>query len=284
MKRLNEEKRNQLINRSKASKHYVDQSKGKNRFERRLKSKVANSVSRFNSIDMDKLFKQGILDLDIDVHGETDDYLVKLSFTGFLDELRGYMPKDPQEKDFNLAAIERALINCLNKDDILIHCTCPDWKFRMAYWCTKKGINSIPGEQNSNGQWIANPGDDMGHGCKHVMAALSNRSWIVKVASAIRNYVNFLKVDRPKLYADVLYPIIFGRPYEDDVQLDMFDKINGEKPDELIHDTDTLDTANKWAKTKNQFKKGNQQGVKFAKKDQDNPINGQKEFDIDSIE
>ena len=49
---------------------------------------MANAVRDFNSIDMNKLFKDDILAVDVTVHGETDDYKVRMSFGGFLEILR----------------------------------------------------------------------------------------------------------------------------------------------------------------------------------------------------
>ena len=77
-----EASRNDLITKSKVS------NKGRQRFKRRVKSKVASQVKQFNSIDMNKLFKDGILTVNVAVKGETDDYVVKMSFGGFLDLLR----------------------------------------------------------------------------------------------------------------------------------------------------------------------------------------------------
>ena len=56
-----------------------------------------------------------------------------------------------------------------------------------------------------------------------------------------------------RLYRDIIYPAIYGEPYTDDdddgTQMDMF---GDNLPD------DDIDTANKYAKTKTQFKKGNE--------------------------
>ena len=113
-----EASRNDLLTKSKAS------NKGRQRFKRRVKSKVANQVKQFNSIDMNKLFKDGILTVNVAVKGETDDYVVKMSFGGFLDLLRKEIRKD---EEVDLRAITRALINGFNKDDVYIHCSCPDF-------------------------------------------------------------------------------------------------------------------------------------------------------------
>ena len=113
---LNEDSRNKLLNKSKSS------VKGKQRFNRRQKSKVANNVHQYNSIDMNKLFKEDILTVNISVRGETDDYTVKISFGGFLDILKDLVKGNIEE--LNLRNITRALITGFNKDDVYISCSC----------------------------------------------------------------------------------------------------------------------------------------------------------------
>jgi hypothetical protein len=261
---LIEASRNDLLTKSKVS------TKGRERFKRRVKSKVANQVKQFNSIDMNKLFKDDILTVNVAVKGETDDYTVKISFGGFLKILRKEIDRIGM---FDLRAVTRALIEGFNKDDVYIHCSCPDWKYRFAYWGTKNNINS--GEpQNSNGMWIRNPDDRLGSGCKHVLLVLSNNSWLIKVASVIKNYVKYMEKYYQKQYADIIYPAIYGKPYEEPVQTGMFDT-----EDELDSEKDTLDKSNEFGRTSTQFKKGNKQGLRFASKDSE--IEGQEEIDLD---
>ena len=61
-----------------------------------------------------------------------------------------------------------------------------------------------------------------------------------------------------KAYADIIYPAIYGKEYEEPVQLTLFDK------DELDTDADTIDKSNVYGKNRTQFQKGNTQGVRFA--------------------
>ena len=402
---ITEASRQSLITKSKVS------NKGRQRFKRRVKSKVANQVKQFNSIDMDKLFKEDILTVNVAVKGETDDYIVKISFGGFLDLLRDEIKRT---KNFDLRAVTRALLNGFNKDDVYIHCSCPDfcldgstkikllngevisvsdmlekfnngeemWVYssdekgdfkpgkvsnvwisgyvnslvkvtldndkeilttpnhrymlrdgsykeakdlcigqslmpmyfnhkvkniefitldesvpvydisvdkynnfyvdagavlhncyRFAYWATKNNINS--GEpQNDNGKWIRNPDDKLGSSCKHVLLVLSNNSWLIKVASVIRNYVKYMEKHYERQYADIIYPAIYGKAYEEPVQLGLFDD-----DDELASDEDTLDIANEIGRTSGQFKKGNQSGIQFAKSGEGQQINGQQSIE-----
>ena len=78
---LKEASRNQLLTKSKTT------TAGKKRFKQRVKSRVATTVKQYNSIDMNKLFKDNIFSVDIDVQGETNKYTVKISFGGFSQNL-----------------------------------------------------------------------------------------------------------------------------------------------------------------------------------------------------
>ena len=265
IKRIDEASRNQLLSKSRSS------IKGKQRYNKRNKSHIANTVREYNNIDMDKLFKKNILSVNISVHGETDDYVVRISFGGFLDILRKELKANGEKLD--LRVIIRALITGFNQDDVYIHCSCPDHKYRFAYWSTKNDYNS--GEpQYSNGKWIRNPDDSLGSACKHVLLVLGNTSWIIKVGSVINNYISYMQKYYPKLYADIIYPAVYGKKYTEPVQLPLEDE------DELItlSDTDTIDTANKYGRTKGQFKKGNKQGIRFAP---NNDTDDQEKIDID---
>lgn len=246
---LNEDTRTQLISKSKSSK------KGKQRFNRRTKSKVANTVKSFNQIDMNKLFKDDILTVNIPVKGETDDYTVRITFGGFLEILRDQI----QDKDIiDFRDICRACIIGFNKDDIFINCSCPDFLYRFGYWTTKNKTNSgAPETRPSN---ITNPDDSLGSGCKHILLILNNNSWIMKVASVINNYIKYMEKHYKQAYADIMYPAIYGKPYEEPVQLSFDDT-----GDELMSDEDTLDTSNEEGRTSGQFKKGNDQGIRFEK-------------------
>lgn len=272
MYQLNEDKRQELINKSKHADNYVtDQSKGKNRYERRLHSRVLNSVQEFNSIDMNNLFKNNILVVSVNIQGETNKYYVQIKFGGVLDQIHDQLESNNLE--FNLKVVTRALVAAFNSDNVYIHCTCPDWNYRFSYWSRVNDISSDPNiEQTNNGREIVNPNDTKGRGCKHVLLVLSNNKWLRSVASVIFNYINYMEKHYQKLYTDIIYPAIYG-----DVQLKI-DNFDIEEP-ELSSTEDELDTSNKWAKTKTQFKPGNE--YRFTSGD--NEVPGQKSFDFDSL-
>ena len=256
MIKLNEDSRTKLLSKSKSS------VKGKQRFNRRSKSKVANNVRQYNSIDMNKLFKDNILTVNISVKGETDDYTVKISFGGFLDILRDLLNDDVN--NLNLRNITRALITGFNKDDVYIFCSCPDFHYRFGYWATRNKLTS--GEPEDRPSNITNPNDTLGSGCKHILLVLSNNSWLIKVASVINNYIKYMEKHYKRLYADVMFPAIFDREYEEPVQLSLDDMDND---DTLSTDSDTLDNANKYNQERTKFQKGNTQGIRFAPNEKD---------------
>ena len=249
---LHEDNRQKLINKSKTSE------KGKQRFDRRNKSRVANTVKSFNSIDMNKLFKEDILTVNIPVNGETDDYIVRITFGGFLEILRD--TTEPGQ-ELNFRDISRAAIIGFNRDDVFIHCSCPDFKYRFNYYATLNDINS--GTPETRPSKITNPDDSLGSACKHVLLVLNNTSWIIRVARVIINYIRYMQVHYEKLYADIIYPAIYGDEYKEPVQLSI-DDMSGEDKLAGEEDTDTVSSANEYNRERTKFQKGNDKGIRFA--------------------
>lgn len=238
---LNEDKRQQLIAKSKSSE------KGNQRFKRRVKSKVARNVKNFNSINMNKLFKQDILDIGIQVHGETDDYIVTISFGGFLEILRKNLKSNNNHLDLRI--IIRTLMQSFNDENVYIKCTCPDWKFRFAYFANINKITLDPLENRPSN--ITNPKDTLGSACKHVLLVLSNNSWIIKVASVINNYIKYMETHMEHLYASIIYPALYGQAYDKEYQMSL------DQDDTLADDEETIDTANIEGRKRGQFKADN---------------------------
>ena len=289
MNRLIEDSRSQLLSRSKAGANYApsNQAKGKNRYQRRVHSKVAKSVKEFNSINMNKLFKEDILDVNIQVQGETNQYIVTIKMSGVMSNLQREL--DP-EKPINFRQVTRALVRAFNGEDVYVRCSCPDWQYRFGHWALKHSISSYDDVFNKGGKIVdkspnqnepslvqtqaprftwTNVADDKGAACKHVLLVLSNNSWLMKVASVISNYIKYMEKHMPDLYSKIIYPAIFEKEYIPMSEYGMEDDEIEVKPDEepeseLDSEEDTIDTSNKWAATKDKFKKGNDKGIKFA--------------------
>ena len=261
---LNEDTRAQLLSKSKNATREKD---NKNRYQKRVKSKVRSNVSQLNKIDFNQLFKDNIVTLNLEVDGETNTYLVTISFGGFLDHLRNQLEK--ADNIFSLRVVIRALLDSFNSDNVYIKCSCPDFRYRFAYWLSKNDI--IAGNEKENRPSdITNPTNSLGDGCKHIMLVLSNTSWIIKLGSVITNYYNYMEKHYKKLWADIIYPAVWDKKYEEPIQLDI-DSIDD--IDELDTTSDMVDKSNIYARDKNKFKKGNTQGIRFAPKDSDKEKN-----------
>ncbi|MGM9544320.1 MAG: hypothetical protein ACI3T9_04990 [Romboutsia timonensis] len=258
--KLLEDSRSQLISKGRSAER--EKGDGKTRYEKRVKSRVAPSTRQYNQINMNQLFKDNILTVNIEVKGETNDYIVTISFGGFLDEVKSQLKKLKLE-EINLRLITRALVNSFNSENVYLRCSCPDFHYRAGYWTTKDNI--IYGEPENRPSSITNPSNKLGPGCKHVMLVLSNHSWLLKVASVICNYINYMKTHSEKQYADIIYPALYGKEYQEPVQLDIFDN------QELETDKDTLDKSNIEAQKKGQFKPGNK--YRFTKQPDKNQVN-----------
>lgn len=120
---LLEKNRRELIDQSKNAD--IVKSYGTTRYERRSKQHIYNSITNFNKIDMNALFKGNLLSFKIPVHGETDNYEVEVLFEGICDDIKREIKRNKDK--FEYKCVYRALINAINKQDIYIACSCPDW-------------------------------------------------------------------------------------------------------------------------------------------------------------
>lgn len=245
MSKLYEDNRAQLMAASRSAQKEKD---GKTRYQKRLKSSIASSNREYNQIDMNSLFKNNILTVNIPVRGETDNYIVTFSFGGFLDKLHNELERNNEQ--LQLRVVIRAVIDCFNSDNVYIRCSCEDFHFRFSYWATKTDI--ITGPKENIPSDITNPSNTLGKGCKHIMLCLANTRWCIKVAAVIKNYIEYMEKHLQSMYAKVIYPAIYKREYEEPVQQTLFDT------DELETSTDVIDTASKEARKKGQFQAGNQ--------------------------
>lgn len=273
---LLEDRRSELLSQSKKGADYAwyNQVFGRNRYKRRLKSKIAPSIKSFNTLNMDKFFKTDTLDVSVDIKGETNIYKVRMSFIGTLDQLHRELKRTGRE-EIDRKMIVTALTKAFNSDDVLINCSCPDFKYRFKYWATVKG--TLVGDPELRPADETNPNNDKGPGCKHIILCLSDASWLIKVASVIYNYINYMQDHDERLYQKYIYPAIYGKEYEDR-QMSIFDD-----EDELLDsDEDTIETSNIEARKRGQFKKGNE--YRFRKDDKDQMTFDDLEADLEETE
>lgn len=254
MRRIAEDTRSQLVNLSRKAKTEKD---GRTRYEKRKGSSVSNSVKSYNSINMNSLFKEDILTVNIEVKGETDNYTTTVSFGDFLEKLHRRLES---AGTLSLKVVIQSLVDAFNGSNVFVRCSCPDFFYRFGYWLSKDSI--IYGERQNIPSDITNPTNDLGKGCKHVMLVLANHSWLLKVASVVWNYINYMEKHYEKMYQTVIYPAIYGKDYEE-VQLDIFD--DSEMPTEK----QDLNTSNEYGRKRTQFSKGNAYRFQPSSKDAD---------------
>jgi hypothetical protein len=229
---------------------YKNQERGKNRMDRKKYSKIANAVKSYNEIDMNKLFKQDILQVNIPVVGENDEYTVTIKIEGVVAEIQKNIKNNNNKLEFR--TIIQALTKVFNTTDVYVKCTCPDFKYRFAHWNILKNV-SVDDSSNDPGpgKGIANPNDDKGRGCKHILLVLANGSWMMKVASVIQNYCHFLSEKKPEAFLKLVFPKLYGVPADEAAD-------NGIVADneDLETGKDLIDIVNEYGKNRGRFKKG----------------------------
>ena len=247
---LTEASRNDLINKSKKGKAYKDQSRGKNRWERKKWSSVASTTREYNSIDMNAFFKKDILTINIPVQGETNKYNVRIRFSGALREIQNAVKRNNNKLDYK--SISQALIRTFNGENVYVYCNCPDFVYRMNWYSKQNGFDAAkPREQapyQNRFAWT-NRYDDMGGICKHVALVISNTFWLMKVASVINNYIHYAEQFMQRQFAELIFPKIYGIKYPQAVQLGLFDRKY------LKHSKGVIDEINNYGKNRTKFKK-----------------------------
>lgn len=251
---LLEKKRSELISKSRSSDKYKTKGReNQNRWDRRTKSRIAATVADYNNIDMNAFFKGDILNFGVKVQGETNNYVVIVTFEGILKHLRDEIVRNKNKLEFK--CVVRALMNSFNSEDVYVSCSCPDWKYRQAYWSTQGKYNSGT-PQTDNGMMIANPGDTKGAGCKHVNLVLSNLNWCLKLASTINNYINYCKDKMEVNYQRYIFPVVYGKEFDDVIRNNDFIYNSDDSIDtDLLDDEATINLANALGRVRGRFKK-----------------------------
>ena len=248
--RLTEDNRTSLIAQSRNAGAYKNQERGKNRMERKKYSKIANAVKSYNEIDMNKLFKQDILQVNIPVVGENDEYTVTIKIEGVIGEMQKNIKNNSNKMEFR--TIVQSLTKVFNTADVYVKCTCPDFKYRFAHWNIIKNVSvddtsADPGP----GKGIANPNDDKGRGCKHILLTLSNGDWMLKVASVINNYCHFLSEKKPEAFLKLVFPKLYGVPADEAAENDLV-----ADNEDLETGKDLINIVNEYGKNRGKFQKG----------------------------
>lgn len=247
---LQEDSRTLLVSKSRSVGPYKDQMRGKNRFERKKHSQIAKTVKQYNKIDMNKLFKEDILEVSIPVTGETDNYTVNIRMEGVVKEIARNVKSNKNALEFK--TIVQSLTKVFNTANIFVKCSCPDYKYRFAHWNI---VNRVSVDDTSKdpgpGKGIRNPNDQLGRGCKHVLLCLANGDWIMKVASVINNYVHYAEEKLRPAFLKLIFPKLYGVPFDEAEENDLL-------PEDTELDTSEsiIDAINEYGKNRGKYKPG----------------------------
>lgn len=120
-----------MIAKSRSAGQYKDQSRGKNRFDRRRHSKISGAVKSYNQIDMNDFFKKDVLKVKIPVKGETDDYMVSIKLEGVCAEIAKNVKNNNGKFEFR--TVVQALTKVFNTGNVYVNCTCDDFRYNFAH-------------------------------------------------------------------------------------------------------------------------------------------------------
>lgn len=163
-----------------------------NRYKRRLRIRTEGGNRVWYDIDVNLFFNKDKFLFHIPVIGETDEYVVEIEIENWLPILRS----DIQRDGFSVKAFKNSLAKAFRTLNIKLHDTCPDFKYRFAYWFSLFGDNS--GQPETRPTKETNPKNNLGRGCKHINFVLSNTIWIARIARIFFNYCfNLYKTNKP---------------------------------------------------------------------------------------
>lgn len=247
---LHEDSRTLLVSKSRSVGPYKNQMRGKNRFERKKHSQIAKTVKQYNKIDMNKLFKEDILEVSIPVTGETDNYTVSIRMDGVVKEIARNIKTNKNALEFK--TIVQSLTKVFNTANIFVKCSCPDYKYRFAHWNI---INRVSVDDTSKdpgpGKGIRNPNDQLGRGCKHVLLCLANGDWVIKVASVINNYVHYAEEKLRPAFLKLIFPKLYGVTFDEAEENNLLPEDT-----ELATSESIIDAINDYGRNRGKYKPG----------------------------
>ncbi len=219
---LQEKSRSDLLSKSMTAK--PTKSYNTTRFERRKLQTMKTSSSIFNKLDMNSIFKSDALSLEIPVEGETNTYTVTILFDGICKDIQRELKKNNYNLEFKV--IYKAIVRAIKNQNMFIGCTCKDYKFRFQYIATKERYNALQAQLVPATQ--TNPNNDQGAGCKHILKVLDDLSWAMQLATALNNYILYMKKNKQKLFNDIMFRSIYGMPYRTAVEKGIIEETDDE--------------------------------------------------------
>ena len=108
---------------------------------------------------------------------------------------------------------------------------------------------------------MANPNDDKGRGCKHILLVLANGDWIMKVASVINNYIHYAEEKLRQPFLKLIFPKLYGVTADEAIEKDLVPE-----DFELDSTTDIIDIINDFGKNRGKYKQGSNKNPAAEKK------------------
>jgi hypothetical protein len=133
-------------------------------------------------IDFEKLLASDFIVANVKV----GDYICTVAYKGVLSKLADLVERSPNHY-VNIQITIKALTQSIDETDVLVNCTCPDFRYRFAYWATK--FDYKYGKPETRPSEITNPDDKLGAICKHLTAILANKRWMNKLASVLNKFI-----------------------------------------------------------------------------------------------
>ena len=188
---------------------------GRQKSPDRFAKRVNYSPKDFRTVDFEDLFSEDRFTWRTRVHGE-DNYIVTISFEGAFEYLKynlSSMRGKNRWKRITLNMVAEALSKSLDNEDLYVDCSCPDFKYRFAFWATQADCKY--GLQQNTPPKVRNVNNNKGYVCKHLLALLYGKRW---VRSAAKAWLDYMRAN-----PDLTEYYIWNKQMESDYDEDDFD-------------------------------------------------------------
>lgn len=148
----------------------------------RYNKRLNYHVKGYSGIDPSELLTKDILVTKVEV----GDYECIVAYKGVLENLAKIVRKQPSH-NITLQSVIRAVTQSIDETDILVDCSCDDWKYRFSYVASKHGYKY--GKPETRPPNVTNPDDDKGSMCKHLTMLLANKRWLVRLSSIVNDFI-----------------------------------------------------------------------------------------------
>lgn len=157
-----------------------------------LAKSKAETITRYNKSSGYKGFS--LVDIDTTAIKTRNSIVITNRVGNYFDSVElddilywvGLEVTEARDNKMTQKVVEKALLGAMDGMDIKVDCNCGDFIYRFAYMATQ--FEYKYGKPETRPSNITNPG---GYGavCKHLIALLSNKSWISQVASTLQQWI-----------------------------------------------------------------------------------------------